>query len=130
MAIYASNDMENDRGLVAQIGERMRKVRERAGLTQEHVARRMGAGIDQPRISKWEKGLMQPSLTQLFRFAEICGAAAEELVADIQRPLARFQPLFAELDPPATRVVTRMVDLLRERARMLRERRRGRASGG
>jgi len=117
--------------VLQSVGKRMKRVRERAGLTQGHVATRMGKEIDQPRISKWESGALQPSLVQLFRFAEICGAAPEELVADIQKALAHQPPLFRDLDAPSTRLVTNLVSLLNERARLLkaREARERRRSG-
>ena len=91
----------------------------------------MGPEIDQPRVSKWESGAAQPSLVQLFRFADICGAAPEELVAAIQKPAAHQPALFRDLDAPATRLVTNLVSLLTERARLLkaREARERRRSG-
>lgn len=131
MSLYASRDMDPETFLRG-VGERMKRVRERRGLTQGHVARRMAPKIDQPRISKWESGAAQPSLVQVFRYAEICGAAPEELVADIQKPLNQQPPLFRDLDAPATRLVANLVSLLHERARLLKAREareRGRRSG-
>jgi len=119
---YASSDMETEEILRA-VGARMMRERERAGLTQGHVAARMGSEIDQPRISKWERGTAAPSLVQLFKYADVCGATPEQLVADIQKPLARQPALFRDLDPPATRLVTNLVSLLHERARLLKARR-------
>jgi len=120
------------KALQRTVGERMNRAREGAGLTQGYVAKRMGRHIDQPRISKWESGATQPSLAQLFRYAEICGATPEELVADIQKPLAHQPALFRDLDPPTTRLVTNLVSLLHERARLLKAREtreKGRRSG-
>ena len=130
MYLYASIDMDSE-GILRAVGERMKHERERAGLTQAHVATRMGPEIDQPRISKWESGAAAPNLVQLFTYADICGATPEQLVADIQRPIARQPALFGDLDPPATRLVTNLVSLLHERARLLkvRERREGRRNG-
>ena len=130
MTPYAHADMDTDT-VLRGVGARMKRVRERASLTQGHVATRMGPEIDQPRISKWETGAVQPSLVQLFRFAEICGAAPEELVGDIQKALAHQPPLFRDLDAPTTRLMTNLVSLLHERARLLkaREARERRRSG-
>ena len=122
MYFYASLDMNND-GILRAVGERMKRERERAGLTQGYVATRMGPEIDQPRVSKWESGAAAPSLAQLFNYAEVCGAAPEELVAEIQKPVAAQPALFRDLDPPATRLVTNLVSLLHERARLLKARR-------
>jgi transcriptional regulator with XRE-family HTH domain len=119
--LYARADMESDTTL-RRVGEHMKRARERAGLTQGHVATRMGPEIDQPRVSKWERGAAQPSILQLFRFAEICGVAPEELVGEILKPLAQQATLFRDLDPPATRLVTNLVSLLHERTRLLRAR--------
>src|SRR5436309_1514162 len=66
MGAYASTNMDATT-VVKSVGERMKRSRERAGLSQGHVAMRMGSEIDQPRISKWESGAAQPSLVQLFR---------------------------------------------------------------
>lgn len=117
--------------VLRNVGGRMKRVRERASLSQRHVAARMGPEIDQPRISKWESGAAQPSLLQLFRFAQICGVPPEELVADLQKPLAHQPPLFRDLDAPATRLMTNLVSLLHERARLVkaREARERRRSG-
>lgn len=131
MTAYALADMD-DEAIIAGVGVRMRRVRERAGFSQGHVATRMGPQIDQPRVSKWENGTAQPSLIHLFRYAEICGAEPEELVADIQKPAAQQPPLFRDLDAPATRLVTNLVSLLHERARLLKAREtrdKGRRSG-
>lgn len=130
ISLYAHTDMDAE-VVLRGVGERMKRVRERASLTQGHVAKRMGPAIDQPRISKWESGAVQPSLVQLFRFAEICGAGPEELVADIQKALAHQPPLFRDLDAPTSRLVTNLVSLLHERARLLkaREARERRRSG-
>jgi transcriptional regulator with XRE-family HTH domain len=115
-----------DPDLVAKrVGERMQQQRTRARLTQGDVAARIGAGVDQPRISRWEHGAALPTLVQLFRYADVCGAAPETLVGNIQKPAAVQPPLFADLDPPATRLVTNLVSLLHERTRLLRKRRTG-----
>lgn len=122
MLIYALPDMGPE-AILRNVGERMKRVRERAGLTQEHVATRMSPEVDQPRVSKWESGAAPPSLVQLFRYADVCAAEPEELVGDIQKPLAQQPALFRDLDPPATRLITNLVSLLHERAHLLRKRR-------
>jgi transcriptional regulator with XRE-family HTH domain len=130
MPFYALCDMDTPDAVLRMIGGQMKRARENASLTQGHVSRRMGAEIDQPRVSKWESGAAPPSLVQLFRYAEVCGVAPEELVAGIVKPLTQQPALFRDLDPPTTRLVTNLVSLLRERAGLMGARReRVRRSG-
>ena len=64
-------------------------VRNRAGLTQEELARRMGT--TQPVVARLESGRTRPSMRTLERLAEATGS----------RLLISFAPL--EAKPPASR---------------------------
>lgn len=68
--------MENDKLIL--LGERIKKVREEQGLTQEQLAYRIGK--DQPSINRVEKGRINPSYLYLLELAEGLGVSVKELV--------------------------------------------------
>ena len=70
----------------------VRDIRERAGLTQEELARR--AGTSQPAVARLETGEVTPNLATLMRLAE--AAECELEVRIVPRPapdpvIARYQ---------------------------------------
>src|SRR5437588_11727925 len=67
----------------AALAERLRKARERAGLSQRALAR----GICTPAyVSRLEKGERIPSLQLLRQLADRLGADADELASGVPRP--------------------------------------------
>jgi transcriptional regulator with XRE-family HTH domain len=76
------------------VGELLRSTRERHGLTQARLARRIGS--DRAYISRVEAGEMSPTFDWVRR---AMGAMGEELVLDVQR--SRFD----DHDPQAHRLV-------------------------
>jgi transcriptional regulator with XRE-family HTH domain len=76
------------------IGELLRSTRERHGLTQARLARRIGS--DRAYISRVEAGGMSPTIDWVRR---ALGAMGEELVLDVQR--SRFD----DHDPQAHHMV-------------------------
>jgi ribosome-binding protein aMBF1 (putative translation factor) len=69
-----------------RIGERVRAQRERCGLTQAELARRMG--VTQPTIARLEAGGTTPNMGTLRRIAEALGL---ELVIDFREVTAAGQ---------------------------------------
>jgi DNA-binding XRE family transcriptional regulator len=61
------------------LGERVRKKRERAGLTQKQLA--ANTGLQQSLISKLERGKHEPRFETLERYADGLGMSVAELVA-------------------------------------------------
>lgn len=59
---------------------RVREYRERAGLTQEDLARKLG--MRQPHISAIESGRLGLSLERLLAMAEALGCSPSDLVDD------------------------------------------------
>jgi transcriptional regulator with XRE-family HTH domain len=76
------------------IGQLLRSTRERHGLTQARLARRIGS--DRAYISRVEAGEVSPTIDWVRRAT---GAMGEELVLDVQR--SRFD----DHDPQAHRLV-------------------------
>lgn len=53
------------------IGSKLKRVRENAGLTQKEIAGKMLVAIGT--LSLWERGVTQPRLEKLAEFLGICG---------------------------------------------------------
>jgi len=63
-----------------KLGEKMRQVRVWLDMTQEEVAEKLGT--DSGSISRYERGLRDPSLLELLAFSRMSGAGMELLVDD------------------------------------------------
>ena len=59
-------------------GKVLRVVRTEAGLTQEQLA--LAAGVDRSFVSMVERGVNQPTIRMIFRFAAALGVAPSRLV--------------------------------------------------
>ena len=64
-----------------ELAQRVRRARERLGMTQAELASRVGS--TQPAVARLEAGGVNPSLATLRRIA---GALGLELVVDLRRP--------------------------------------------
>jgi transcriptional regulator with XRE-family HTH domain len=78
---------EKPRPKPARLGEKLREVRQRmdGGLTQVEMIKRLGytaEELPQDRISKFERGAMEPSLTVLCAYAEAANCYLEVLARD------------------------------------------------
>ncbi len=60
------------------VGEKIRRARRAAGLSQLRLAQRMG--ISAPNITSWEKGHRQPKLQTLRRLAKAIGCPLNALI--------------------------------------------------
>ena len=58
---------------MATYGERMRELREKAGLTQEAVARRIDQSVST--VRDWESNRKLPACHSLFKVAEVLGVS-------------------------------------------------------
>ena len=56
---------------------RIRELRERAGLSQAELARRMG--VKRPSVIQWELGQSYPTADKLPRLAEVLACTVDEL---------------------------------------------------
>lgn len=63
-----------------KLGEKMREIRLRLEMTQEEVAKRLGT--DSGAISRYERGLREPSLIELLEFSRLSGVGVEVLIDD------------------------------------------------
>lgn len=60
------------------LGETLKELRTRRGMTQEFVAESLG--ISRQAVSKWENGSSEPSTTNLIAIANLYGIEPEELI--------------------------------------------------
>ncbi len=63
-----------------KLGNKMREVRLRLNMTQEQVADFLGT--DSGAVSRYERGLREPSLLELLAFSRMSGVDMEVLVDD------------------------------------------------
>jgi transcriptional regulator with XRE-family HTH domain len=69
--------------MTVELGEKIKKVRQAAGLNQKEVAER--AGVDQGMLSKIENRGQNPSLEILRRIASGLGCSVADLLPDDMR---------------------------------------------
>lgn len=65
-------------GSLLSMGDRIRQQRLKCGMTQEFVAERLG--VSRQAVSKWEKGLSDPSTANLIALAQLFKIPAELLL--------------------------------------------------
>ncbi|GEM_PF-1878729 len=71
---------------MAEVGTRIRKLREMAGKTQEKVAKALG--VSKSAISKWEKGERTPSLMMLERISDLFQISLDTLLSPREPEIA------------------------------------------
>lgn len=64
------------------LGEALKEQRLRCNMTQEFVAETIG--VSRQAVSKWEKGVSEPSTTNLCALAKLYGVPAEELLRSVK----------------------------------------------
>lgn len=74
-----SNKTENKSSTMT-VGERIREIRQKAGLTQKQLADRMG--VTPSHIGQYERGLRKPSNEKIKKFADALNIPFEILLAD------------------------------------------------
>jgi transcriptional regulator with XRE-family HTH domain len=72
------------RYLPARLGEKLRRIRECFGLTQEQMVERLALpkGILQTSISQYERGKIEPPIFVLLRYADVANVWLEVLLRD------------------------------------------------
>lgn len=60
------------------MGEKIRRYREAAGMSQRQLA--VALGIDQSAVSFWETGKSEPTLFNLRRLADVLGCKPADLL--------------------------------------------------
>lgn len=71
------------------IGDRIREERESAGLTQLELANKIG--ITPQAVSQYERGIKNPKITAIYRFADAIGVSPSKLfdgvkIEEVEKP--------------------------------------------
>lgn len=69
---------ENEEVVRQELGRRIVAIRERQGMSQAELARRLG--VERCRLSHWERGSHMPSLMQVISLGATLEAGLDELV--------------------------------------------------
>ncbi|MBD5153481.1 MAG: helix-turn-helix transcriptional regulator [Oscillibacter sp.] len=78
-----SGEVRQEKNAVkASLGEVLRKYRTERNMTQEFVAESLG--VSRQAVSKWEKGISDPSTSNLLALAKLYGVSAEELLKEVE----------------------------------------------
>jgi len=77
--IDTATTTETDRSFNVELGERLKRLRKHAGLTQAQVAARVE--IDEKSLSRLEAGKLRPSLDTLDRLRDALGGTWGDLFA-------------------------------------------------
>lgn len=64
------------------LGETLKEYRETSKMTQEFVAEAIG--VSRQAVSKWERGISEPSTTNLIAIARLYGISVEVLLRDLK----------------------------------------------
>lgn len=74
----SSRSPDAPRPLAAHLAARLRELRARRGLTQDHVARRLGC--HESAVSRWESGTRFPTGEDLVALAELFEVSTDDLL--------------------------------------------------
>ncbi len=68
----------------ARLAEKLVRIRQTLGLSQDEIIRAMGLTerLSRDDVSKYERGVREPSLPVLLRFAHVAGVCLDALVDD------------------------------------------------
>lgn len=95
---------------IGTVGQRIRELREKAGLTQRQVAEKMG--IHWATISQWETGRFIPRESSAARLAEALGVKVQDILPDVSG---------AHVTQKNSEKVAAFLDFLREAMRCCRQ---------
>lgn len=72
---------QREAGPKLPLGDILKAHRTRCNMTQEFVAEKVG--VSRQAVSKWEKGLSEPSTSNLLALARVFGVSVEELLKNV-----------------------------------------------
>ncbi|HEV7375251.1 MAG TPA: helix-turn-helix transcriptional regulator [Pyrinomonadaceae bacterium] len=101
----------NRRPKPARLAEKLLEIRKRLGLTQDELVERLGLEeeFDQERISKFERGKLEPPLHVLCAYADIANILLDVLARD-NLPLPREIPARSRVSSIPRRYVEAVKD--------------------
>ncbi|WP_313553971.1 helix-turn-helix transcriptional regulator [Stutzerimonas nitrititolerans] len=103
--------------LAEAVGRAIAKQRVRAGMTQEHVAERLGIGSEA--ISRIERGIVIPNISRLLEFAAIFECEAADLLTEASPrtddQAQRISRMLATISPADRQLILGLVEQLADR---------------
>lgn len=78
-----SVEVRNEKSNIKKsLGETLKEHRIKCKMTQEFVAESIG--VSRQAVSKWERGVADPSTSNLFALAKLFGVSVEELLNEVE----------------------------------------------
>lgn len=100
----------------SHIGQRIRKYRKEADMTQETLAKFLG--VSRPTISSWEIDRTEPSMQDVQKIADALGCAVSDIIGDYHQKvienhnLQRILELSKKLEPEQQKTVIEHLEYL------------------
>ena len=110
---YIEIDNVTRDGIKKTIGENLKKLRKKAGLTQEELADRIDSRGEH--ISKIERGLVEPKIIMIYHICVVLGITVNELFYGqriANRMSMGFSEEYAKLTDQQVALVESIVDFL------------------
>ena len=63
---------------MSRFAENLKQIRVEMGINQKEFAERLGT--TQQRVSEWERGVIEPTLSNIMKILKILGVSFEELI--------------------------------------------------
>lgn len=92
--------------MILNIADRIRYLRDKAGMTQTYLAKRLG--ISRNAVNSWEMSLSVPSLANFAEMAQIFHVSADYLLSTSDRMLVDISSLSSE----EQEIVLKMIECL------------------
>lgn len=75
-----------------KLGKKLAQIRKHLGLSQDGMVRQLGLSskLTRNEISKYERGVREPSLAVLLKYARSAKVSVEEIIDDAAKLPARF----------------------------------------
>ena len=95
--------------MVLSIGDKIRYLRDKAGMTQTYLAKKLG--ISRSAVNLWEMSLSTPSLANIIELMQIFHVSADYFLCDDERLLVDI----SSLEPEEQEIVLKLVDCLNKK---------------
>lgn len=95
--------------MIVNIADRIRYLRDKAGMTQVDLAKRLG--ISRSAVNSWEMSLSSPSLSNIVEMTEIFNVSADYLISSSEKLLIDITDLTSE----QRELVLRMIDCFKKK---------------